>query len=462
MNVVLIVVDSLRSDTVERAADGKAESPFFGQQATDMIYFRRAYATECWTLPTHMSFFTGLLPSQHGAHFQTMAYRGTVATVAEVLAKSGYATELVSRNPVLDGTIEGVARGFMRRSQPMARSKHSVQVLPLLVALAKPRIRRMLRKSGFVHCLQYQNRRFLANVTRIALPADREALALALERMAFHRRRGSRYFLFLNLYDVHLPYAPSERSLLRSAWSRQGIREGIHLALALPKILTHGYLRPRFRLSATTRQILAARYHQAVELMDRKLADFYREALASGLLDDTLLVITSDHGEAFGEHGLYYHDASVYDVHLHVPLWIRYPGLPAAMMIDDVVSTKDLFALLCRAAEGQGHRRTVLDADHRRENPVALAEHFHYPHTDDLAERYKHNIAAAIVGRHKVIARREGLEYYDVSKDPEELAPEQVSLQTFRDRCRREGISEGATDVACGHLCRLERRAHAA
>jgi arylsulfatase A-like enzyme len=74
-NIVLLVVDSLRHDAVFDRPPDRPGLGFFERLAAESICFTRAYATECWTLPTHMSMFTGLLPSAHGAHFASMAYR---------------------------------------------------------------------------------------------------------------------------------------------------------------------------------------------------------------------------------------------------------------------------------------------------------------------------------------------------------------------------------------------------
>jgi arylsulfatase A-like enzyme len=71
MNVLLLVVDSLRLRSL--FGDGGARTPFLARLGEEAVYFRRGYATECWTLPSHASMFTGLLPSEHGAHFQTMS-----------------------------------------------------------------------------------------------------------------------------------------------------------------------------------------------------------------------------------------------------------------------------------------------------------------------------------------------------------------------------------------------------
>jgi len=271
--------------------------------------------------------------------------------------------------------------------------------------------------------------------------------------MAEHRRRQRPYFLFLNLYDVHAPYSPSPTSPLRSFRSFSGWVENLTLPAVLPRVSSHAYLRPGFHLSERSRRMLLGRYHRAIELMDEKLARFYDAARGAGLLDDTLLIVTSDHGEAFGEHELYFHDASVYDTHLRVPLWVHHPErAPAA--VDDVVGTRDLFGLILAAGLGGDLGGTLLDGEHRRAHPVALAEHFHYPHTDGLLPRYAQNLSAAVVGTRKVIARREGIELYDLGTDPLETAPVGGTTADFEAACRRDGLPPAAVADAVAHLRR--------
>lgn len=142
MNVILLVVDSLRSDAVHAGG-----TPFLHRLASEAVFFRRAYATECWTLPTHASMFTGLLPSQHQAHFQTMAYEGAEPTVAELCAAGGYQTEIVTRNPIFDGTIPGITRGFQRNVR-LTAERRTLDPLSLLLAASKPRFRRQIQSTG--------------------------------------------------------------------------------------------------------------------------------------------------------------------------------------------------------------------------------------------------------------------------------------------------------------------------
>ena len=448
MNVLLLVVDSLRAKSLFR--DDGARTPFLSRLRDEVTCFRRAYATECWTLPTHASMFTGLLPSEHGAHFQTMGYAGAAPTIAEILSGIGFDTEVVTRNSIFDGTMPGILRGFRKRT-PVFSDRSPWSPLSLMLAASKPRFRRQIRTTGFFHPGQRTNRQFVKEFARSVLPADHLALDYVLERMKEHRRRGQAFFLFSNLYDVHAPYPPCRDSIMPSLWSVSALSENLRMPFVMPCLGAHTYLREGFQLSETNRRMLLSRYIRAIELMDQKLEDFWRSAKAAGLLDDTMVILTSDHGEAFGEHGLYLHDASVYDTHLRVPLWVHHPERQAET-IDDVVSTRNLFDLIRAAALGNASDRTLLDANHRARHPVALAEHFHYPHAESMAARYRQNVAAAICGRRKVIVRREGVQLYNLEKDPEEMCPQRGALDDFAEVCRSEGTERDAIGQAMGWL----------
>src|SRR5262249_7293408 len=89
VNILLVVIDSLRASALAGATRDGPSTPFFDRLGGETVHFRRAYATECWTLPAHLSMFTGLLPSPHGAHFRTMAYESPAPTIAALLAAAG-------------------------------------------------------------------------------------------------------------------------------------------------------------------------------------------------------------------------------------------------------------------------------------------------------------------------------------------------------------------------------------
>lgn len=447
MNVILLVVDSLRFD-----AAAAADLRFFRRLDGETTAFRRAYATECWTLPSHTSMFTGQLPSEHGAHFQTMGYTGAAPTVAEICQRNGFQTEVVTRNSIFDGTLPGVTRGFQRNVR-LASLRHTLDPLSVVLAASKPRFRKQIHTTGFFHPAQRQKRAFIMEFARAMLPADRRSLDYVVTRADELRRKARPFFLFANLYDVHAPYAPQETSILSPFWSLTGMLENsIMMPFVLPRLGGHAYLAPGFRLGESSRRMLWQRYQRAVALMDRKLAQFYDAALAAGILEDTLLIITGDHGEAFGEHDLYLHDASVYDTHLHVPLWVRHPHLQPEI-VDDVVSTRDLFGLMQRAALDEGTGDTILDETYRVEHPTAVAEHFYYPHCPMMDAKYRCNQFAAIAGDTKLIVRDGTALRYDLAADPSESNPEQVDPSRWRSMaCEAKMVRRGISLAPHRHV----------
>jgi arylsulfatase A-like enzyme len=437
-DVLLLVVDSLRKCSLGRV-DGP-RTPFLDSLRRDFSCFERAYSTECWTLPAHASMFTGLLPSQHGAHFQNMAYTGAAPTTAELLAARGYATELVTRNYVFDGTIPGITRGFAHKTCPLSESRW-VDPVSLFLAAAKPRFRRHLRASGFFHPFHRGSREFLGRFARALRPADDLALAHVLARMRHWRQRRRPFFVFCNLYDVHAPYSPSPHSILRPLRSWPDLLENVALPYYMSRLGAHRYLRPGFRVSRRGRELLRGRYHRAIELMDAKLGCFFAAVRQANLLDDTLVIVTSDHGEAFGEHDLFLHDASVYDTHLHVPLWIHCPEI-VPRVVDEVVSTRDLFGLMAAAANGGATSGTILDPTFRAEHPVALAEHIRYPHIADVAPQHRGPLAAAIMHDHKVIVRGDGVELFAPGRDEGTGTPIEIPAATSSVKTALDALGE--------------------
>jgi len=438
MNVVLLVIDSLRARSLTALGGNGPPTPFLDRLRRETLHFTRAYATDCWTLPSHASMFTGLLPSEHGAHFQHMALRQDVPTVAESLSDRGLQTSLVTRNFVFDGTIPGITRGFQQQRAICAPTDRR-SLVALFLAAAKPRVRRHLRQTGFFHPFHRDSTEFLQRFARALLPADEPALGEVLAQMRRFRARRRPYFIFCNLYDVHAPYPPTNTSLIEPPTSVRTLIDNLRFPWVMSRLGAHTYLRSSFRLGDTNRLLLLRRYERAIALMDAKLSAFYESTTSEGLLDDTLLIVTSDHGEAFGEHDLYLHDASVYNTHLHVPLWIRDPRRRAER-IKDIVSLRGLAALMVDAGTGGDGTGTLVDSSWRAAHPVAVAEHFHYLHARRADPRYRQNVACAIAGDEKWVVRRDGVRRYDLTADPDELRPQPAELADVAAAIRSDAV----------------------
>jgi arylsulfatase A-like enzyme len=442
MNIVLMVMDSLRRQSIIPSNPQRSITPFFDNFKNAALSFNAAYAPECWTLPTHMSMFTGRMPSEHGAHFAHMAYTQPAPTLAETLSEHGYHTEVITRNSIFDGGVPGITRGFAKNT---AIHSERTRFNPgaWMLAMNKARFRRQLMSTGFVSAAQRENLRFVQGFIKAMFPADDQACRYTLEQMASLKKTGKPYFLFCNLYDVHAPYPPVDDSIFLPMNTVSNIVDNINAFQGLAKISLHAYLQAGFSLPEAQRLALLARYRCAVERMDRTVGQFYAAAEAVGLWDDTLFILTADHGEAFGEHAVYLHDASLYDENISVPLWIKHPHR-APQEIDEVVTTRDLFQVMRSAAGLESEANTLLDREYRHRHPIAFAEHFYYPHVENIAPHYAQNIRAAVSHDYKVIVRREGAEMYERSSDPWEKKPFAPNRDEIGD------AMQGATDFLTG------------
>ena len=398
--------------------------------------------------------FTGLLPSQHGAHFQSMSYSGAAPTIAEVLAEEGFHTEVVTRNSIFDGTLPGVVRGFQHNTTPLADTA-GLNIMSAVLALSKPRFRRQIDTTGFFHPLQRQSREFLTRFARATVPADRKALGAVADRIHTLRKQGTPFFIFANLYDVHAPYPPVEESIFRPIFSKDGVAEALRMPFVLPRLGGHAYLAPGFSISPRSRELLRRRYRDAVSMMADKLSEFYSELEASGALEDTLLIVTSDHGEAFGEHGLYLHDSSVWQTHLHVPLYVHHPDIEPRQ-IDDTVGLRDLFGLIRASALTGQVADTILDERYRKQNPIAVAEHFYSPQATGAAPKFLQNQVAAICDDHKIIIRSGESLRFNLAADCEEQRPLSGGIEDFREECLRRDAPRAVIDETAEHLAQTE------
>lgn len=431
MNIVLMVMDSLRRTSIIPNNPQRSHTPFFDGFRRETLSFNAAYAPECWTVPVHMSMFTGRMPSEHGAHFANMAYTQPQPTLAETLSERGYHTEVITRNSIFDGGVPGVTRGFQKN---VAHYSERARFSPgaWMLAMNKARFRRQLMGTGFVSAAQRENLRFVQGFIKAMFPADHLVCDYTLEQMAHYKRIGKPYFLFCNLYDVHAPYPPIDDSIFLPMSSPRNIVDNVQALSALSKISLHSYLRAGFSLPEAQRLALLDRYRLAVERMDRTVGRFYAQAKAAGLLDDTLFILTADHGEAFGEHGVYLHDAGLYEENISVPLWIRHPH-HAPKEIDDVVTTRDLYGVMRSAAGLEKEADTLLDIEYRQRHPIAFAEHFYYPHVKDIAPFYAQNQRAAVTREYKVITRGAQVEMYERLADPWETRPLAPNLDDLGD-----------------------------
>jgi len=299
-NVVVIVMDTTRADRCSVHGYERATTPALDALGREGVVFDSAWAPSSWTLPTHASIFTGLLPQRHGATTDgTSALARRHETLAEILRDAGYATGAFSNNPFVSEEF-GLTQGFST-----FRSLNRERNLP------------------------YPS----------AIPTNEHALRWVREQ----RRAERPFFLFVNHMEPHSPYAPPATdadAFVRGAVDDAEMEWG--RAFDFPaNLLTMLDVAP---ISAGQLRLVSDLYDAEIATLDRAIGDFVERLRAEGVLDDTVLVVTGDHGEHFGENGLLGHCLSLARPLLEVPLVIRYPGVfEGGLRVDDVVRSEDLF-----------------------------------------------------------------------------------------------------------------------
>jgi Sulfatase len=276
--VILISIDTLRPDHLGCYGYASPTSPALDEFRKDAILFRQTIAQAPSTLPSHASLLTSLNPSRHGASLsrgRTLASRRP--TLAEVVRAAGFATASFNGGYQLDAVF-GLGRGFETYLTP------------------EPSLGPSLDLDRF------------------------EDIVGAGLRWLGAPRRG-RFFLFLHTYEVHHPYAPAAwcRRLFGGTY-RGSLPDRIDLGL-LEAINSH-----RIPLGPGDLEHIVASYDAEIRSTDAAFARLRQGLDKLGLYEETLIIVTSDHGEEFGEHGsVGWHGHTLYDELLRVPLLVKLP-----------------------------------------------------------------------------------------------------------------------------------------
>ncbi len=438
-NVLILLLDTVRADALSCIDPVNGRTPHIDAIAREGILFRKAVSPAPWTVPSHGSLFTGLYPSQHGAVWEHPSLDRSLRTLAEVFYEKGYATVALSENPGIS-VFQGFNQGF---------DEFSDMYLNLRRAMVPGLIDDVLAASfGRRKTLEYTK--------------ESTAQFISWLRGNALREDAPPFFAFLNFMAGHLPdYARPEFNA--SSPPHEAVRR-------VERISERGcrFYLPQYAPQPGDMDILRMFYRGDISYLDARLGLLFDFLRSKNLLDETILVIVSDHGENFGDHGLIEHSFSLYNTVLHVPLLVRYPKrIPAGRVEETPVSTIRLFDTILDLAgleysgagtgslQGRG-RRSLLDPVPETEiyaeceNLVGLlrVELAAEPQTTsfDYAP-FDKSLECLYTGGRKLIRSSDGrVELYDTVHDWAETKnlavsePARVSLLTRKLEAWRKGL----------------------
>jgi arylsulfatase A-like enzyme len=311
-NILLIILDTVRSANLSLYGYERSTTPNIARLAADGVVFERAITPSPWTLPAHASMFTGRLPHELSADWE-VPLDDEYPTVAEVLAGEGYLTGGFVANRDFGTYQHGLNRGFIRYED------YGVSIDEVLLSSSLSR-----------WICETQSLRLLVGTDRrMGLKKAEDVVDSFLAWQADHAERP--FFAFINLYDAHDPYLPPDPYYNMF---------GPHRDNRLSALRRRDQDEP---LTDTEVESEMAAYDGAIRYMDDQIGRLMNELETRGVGENTIVIIASDHGEEFGEHGLFLHGHSLYVNQLWVPLLMHFPGqVTGHKRVKQPVSLRDL------------------------------------------------------------------------------------------------------------------------
>jgi arylsulfatase A-like enzyme len=392
-DVLLVVLDTVRASSLSLHGYTKPTSPQLERLAEQAVTFGRAIAPSPWTLPSHASMFTGRWPHDLSTG-PWSPLDATYPTLAEYLRDRGYLTAGFVANREYCGREFGLSRGFVHYED--------YRITPGQAALYTTYGRTAMQESELIQSL-----RSYRNFGR------KSAERLTDDFLSWHQANGADrpIFAFLNYWDAHDPYTPPGEYARR---------------FAPPD--TRGGAPPVEPPDPKTLAALQGHYDASIAYADEQVGVLVSELERRGALEDTLLIVLSDHGEHFGEHGLMLHGGSLYAQELHVPFLLSHPTLapqglhlPGAVSLRNLAATVvDLVGLRADAAFPGQSLRLTWDGG-TPTDPVA-SEADRVDHLSDQYPASRGRLASLVSNNLHYIWREYdgGEELYDLSIDPAE------------------------------------------
>lgn len=424
-NVLIILWDTTRADKMSLYGFPKPTTPNIDRFAQEAVVFDRAISPAMWTPPSHASLFTGYAPTHHGVEATNKWLDSYHVTLAEWLGQSGYDTYAFSANPFVskdtnltqgfDVSENAFAGDWKREARKATKAKFidgdaSTDISPAW----KPPPGQ--NASGLAHGFKEA-----AGVAH-----------MALVRWLTEREEPQRpWFAFLNMMEVHIPRVPTLESRKRVMTDAQ-IETSLKTDVAQINLLAHTFGKKLY----TPDEIAAINgvYEAALIDMDRETGALLDDLKAQGMLENTVVILTADHGDNLGDHGMFGHKYDVYDTLLHVPLLIWFPDQLKARRVTTPVSNLNLFTTILDLVgiappdtEPESHGSVLTDAagpvfsELNETTPISIQRIAKTYGLDDASKYIRSFRAVEVDGWKLIRASDNAHELFDLGADPGEL-----------------------------------------
>jgi len=317
-NIIIISIDTLRHDHLGYRGytpENKSPSPFIDTLAREGAVFTRASSTTTWTLPGHCAMLTGTPDQVHGVVDDRIPYDARITTITQALNDLGYATGGFFSAPYMHRFF-GFSRGFDKYWSCMSEDT------------MYDRLNEWKDMSKEQASEEVAIREVKSHLDVTSDTVTNKALFFA------KTHKDEPLFLFLHYFDVHNDYLPRPPFDKRFDPGYSGWVDG-------RAVLRNPDIKPD--MDPADLKHLIALYDGEIAWVDHNISKLF-ESIDSEILENSIVVITSDHGEEFFEHGMVGHRGNLYDPTLRIPLLFWSPGrIPQGMILDAPVRIYDIF-----------------------------------------------------------------------------------------------------------------------
>jgi len=317
-NILLVVLDAVRKDHLSPYGYDRPTTPELNSLARTATRYEHAIAAAPWTPPSHASLFTGKYPSHCGVFGRQPKLTGDQPTLAEELSRVGYNTFGFS-NSYHTSSHRDFDRGF--------DFYHDMQALPQILG------HRFEPSVAFCKAVAMKLRHGYDDFSYFQLQRLERILA----------REPEPFFAFINLNSAHSPYDPPPRfkEEFEEYFDGWGTVDE-STATAVADWGGYEYMMGEISMTETEWDLIRCWYDGELAYLDSLLGTLFARLRTLDLFDDTAIIVTSDHGEHFGENGLAYHQFSLSETLINVPLLVKWPHQHDGKENTELVSLTDI------------------------------------------------------------------------------------------------------------------------
>jgi len=427
-NILFIVIDALRPKNLGCYGYQKNISPNIDEISAKGLLFRDAYSTTNATDPSLTTIFSGRFCRshgimKHGALLQSeevQNYLITVHTLPEILKRNGYKTFAIDWLGRWHTKGFDYYSGILRTTAQWGKRLTYGQTRGYAAEEAKP---------GPLKYLSLIMSRFSSPVKKpkITPRTDIYGDATIVTQKALEiikENSGHNFFLFIHYWDTHFPYNSSDYAEEARVSLNRSAKEQLDR-------VKHKSRKKQIQLLGGIEKVLAV-YDGAISFIDQEIGNLIRSLRQWGILDNTLIILTADHGESLTEHEIYFDHHGLYNETIHIPLVFKYAGLPQGKVVRGFVQHIDIVPTILdilgieSGLDYDGMSLLPLIYHNKQLNPAVYAEEMHSeskqmvathkykyiraPSKQDAVCKYCHTIHGGIE------------ELYDLENDPEETS----------------------------------------